>query len=60
MHFVMSDSGRRYTEEDYAMLQDLAHRAAIAMDNATLYQDAQQREQDLRRANDAKNPHQLR
>lgn len=54
MHFVMSGSGRRYTEEDFAMLKDLAHRAAIAMDNATLYRDAQRREQDLRRANEAK------
>ncbi len=54
MYFVMSDSGRHYTEDDFATLQDLAHRAAIAMDNATLFREAQHREQDLRRANEAK------
>jgi signal transduction histidine kinase len=54
MNFVMSESGRQYTEEDFATLQDLAHRAVIAMDNATLYREAQEREQDLRRANEAK------
>ncbi|MGH2608002.1 MAG: sensor histidine kinase, partial [Tepidiformaceae bacterium] len=54
MYFVMSESGRSYTEDDFATLQDLAHRAAIAMDNATLFHEAQEREQDLRRANEAK------
>ncbi|MEX0784821.1 MAG: PAS domain-containing protein [Dehalococcoidia bacterium] len=54
MHFVMSVSGRTYSEEDFATLKDLAHRAAIAMDNGTLYREAQEREQDLRRANEAK------
>jgi GAF domain-containing protein len=43
MYFVMSDSARRYTEDDFATLQDLAHRAAITMDNATLFREAQQR-----------------
>ncbi|MGH2608181.1 MAG: PAS domain-containing protein, partial [Tepidiformaceae bacterium] len=42
MYFVMSESGRSYTEDDFATLQDLAHRAAIAMDNATLFHEAQQ------------------
>lgn len=53
MTFVMSDSGRRYTPEDFSTLQDLVHRAALAFDNATLFQEATQREQELTRANEA-------
>jgi signal transduction histidine kinase len=54
MTFVMAGSGRTYTEEDFASLQDLAHRAALAFDNASLYRQTQDRELELRRANDAK------
>ena len=54
MIFVMSDSGRQYTVDDFNSLQDLVHRAALAFDNATLYQEATEREQELTRANDAK------
>ena len=39
---VMSHSGRRYTEDDVSLAQDLAGRAAVAIDNARLFGDAQQ------------------
>jgi PAS domain S-box-containing protein len=39
--FVMAESGRRYSSADLVMAQDLAARAAMAIDNAQLYQDAQ-------------------
>ncbi|HEU5099867.1 MAG TPA: ATP-binding protein, partial [Roseiflexaceae bacterium] len=38
---VTSDSGRRYSKADLALGEDLASRAAIALDNARLYRDAQ-------------------
>jgi PAS domain S-box-containing protein len=34
--------GRRYNAEDLTMLEDLAYRVAIALDNARLYAEAQQ------------------
>ncbi len=37
-----SKLGRRYSTEDMAMLEDLAYRVAIALDNARLYEEAQQ------------------
>ncbi|MEG4272720.1 MULTISPECIES: PAS domain S-box protein [unclassified Microcoleus] len=37
-----SKLGRRYNAEDMAMLEDLAYRVAIALDNARLYTEAQQ------------------
>jgi PAS domain S-box-containing protein len=39
--FAMSDSGRRYLPNDLAFVQDLASRAAMAIDNARLYEEAQ-------------------
>jgi PAS domain S-box-containing protein len=42
IQMVSTESGRRYNEDDLAFAQDLAQRAAIAVDNARLYQDAQQ------------------
>ncbi|HVX62826.1 MAG TPA: PAS domain-containing sensor histidine kinase, partial [Pirellulales bacterium] len=38
MTFFSSESARRYGPEDLAMARDLAHRAAIAIENARLYQ----------------------
>ncbi|MGV0028528.1 response regulator [Phormidesmis priestleyi] len=35
-------SGRRYTETDLRLVEELANRAAIALDNAQLYQQAQE------------------
>lgn len=37
---VMSASGRRYGQDDLEMAEDLAHRAAVAVDNAWLYREA--------------------
>ncbi len=45
--FVGAESGRRYSETDLAMATDLAQRAAIAIQNALLYQ--QVREADRRK-----------
>ncbi|EMI21228.1 multi-sensor hybrid histidine kinase [Rhodopirellula maiorica SM1] len=45
--FVVAESGRRYSQTDLVMAADLAHRAAIAIQNALLYQ--QVREADRRK-----------
>lgn len=39
MTFVSAESNRRYTHDNLGIAQDLAHRAAIAIDNARLYTD---------------------
>lgn len=39
---VMSESGRRYTADDLALAQELARRAALAVENARLFRQAQQ------------------
>jgi signal transduction histidine kinase len=36
--FATAESGRRYTDMDLALAMDLAHRAAVAIDNVKLYQ----------------------
>jgi PAS domain S-box-containing protein len=36
--FIAAESGRRYDEQDLAVASDLAHRAAVAVENARLYQ----------------------
>jgi signal transduction histidine kinase len=41
LSFVSATSGRNYDEADLAMARDLAHRAAIAIDNSRLYRAAQ-------------------
>jgi PAS domain S-box-containing protein len=40
--FVTAESGRQYTESDLAYAEDLARRAALAVDNARLYREAQE------------------
>lgn len=40
--FVTAESGRHYTEDDLLFAQDLARRAALAIDNARLYSISQQ------------------
>ncbi|MBE8997295.1 AAA family ATPase [Nostoc sp. LEGE 12447] len=40
--FFTAESERRYSTADLSLAEDIAHRAAIAIDNARLYQDAQQ------------------
>jgi PAS domain S-box-containing protein len=37
MQFVWAESGRSYDEEDLALAEDVAGRAALALDNARLY-----------------------
>ncbi|MCA9132313.1 MAG: PAS domain S-box protein, partial [Planctomycetales bacterium] len=37
--FVRAESGRRYESSDLALAEDLAHRAAVAIENARLYQE---------------------
>lgn len=39
--FVAAESGRRYGEADLALAEELASRAALAIDNARLYREAQ-------------------
>jgi C4-dicarboxylate-specific signal transduction histidine kinase len=39
--FALAHPGRRYSLADLALAEDLAHRAALALDNARLYQEAQ-------------------
>jgi PAS domain S-box-containing protein len=39
--FVMAESGRRYTDADLPLAQDLARRAALAVDNARLFEEAE-------------------
>jgi signal transduction histidine kinase len=40
--FVASEPGGAFTDDDLALAEDLAHRCAIAIDNARLYQSARQ------------------
>jgi signal transduction histidine kinase/FixJ family two-component response regulator len=40
--FVAAESGRRYSASDLALAEEIGHRAAIAIDNAQLYEQAQQ------------------
>ncbi|HEY9627052.1 MAG TPA: PAS domain-containing protein [Coleofasciculaceae cyanobacterium] len=50
--FVAAESGRSYSPEDLSLAEELAWRAAIALDNARLYQEAQQARQAAERAVD--------
>ncbi|MDQ1459806.1 MAG: hypothetical protein QOI08_1290, partial [Actinomycetota bacterium] len=46
--FVSAESGRRYAASDLQLAQELADRAAIAVDNAQLYREAEERGQAAR------------
>ncbi len=52
--FVSAESGRRYSVEDLNLAEDIALRAALAIDNARLYREAQEVQEQLRAANEAK------
>jgi PAS domain S-box-containing protein len=39
---VSAESGRRYSRADLPFVEDLAHRAALAIENARLYREAQE------------------
>jgi signal transduction histidine kinase len=54
LSFVSGRSGRRYSAIDLDFAEDLAHRAALAADNARLYQDAERARADAEAANRAK------
>ncbi|WP_199316125.1 PAS domain S-box protein [Tolypothrix sp. FACHB-123] len=43
--FIFTESNRHYSHKDLTLAEDLARRAAIAIDNARLYQQAQQARQ---------------
>ncbi|HTK08254.1 MAG TPA: PAS domain S-box protein [Ktedonobacteraceae bacterium] len=40
--FVAAESGKRYTERDLALAEEVGRRAGVALDNARLYREAQQ------------------
>jgi PAS domain S-box-containing protein len=43
--FALAESGRRYTEDDLLIAEEVARRAATAIENAQLYHKAEQRAQ---------------
>lgn len=49
--FIIAETERQYTEADLALAEDLAHRAAFAVDNALLYRDAQNASERAEQAN---------
>ncbi len=46
--FMQAESGRSYGEDDLALARELAQHAAIAIDNAQLYEEAERRAQAAR------------
>ena len=54
MTFLMSESKRHYTEHDLGLAIELARRAAIAVENATLYAAEQEAREEAERASQAK------
>lgn len=52
--FVSVRDSRRFTDADLPFAEDLAHRAALAVDNARLYQEAERSRADAESANRAK------
>jgi PAS domain S-box-containing protein len=48
--FITAESDRRYTQLDLSLAEDIAHRVAIAIDNARLYREAQQAQQAAERS----------
>ncbi len=51
---LQAESGRAFTTEDCAMLDELGQRAALALDNARLYAEAESARREAERANRAK------
>jgi signal transduction histidine kinase/CheY-like chemotaxis protein len=54
MAVLQADSGRRFSAEDEVFMTQLAQRAALALDNARLYADAEAARHEAERANRAK------
>src|SRR5919206_2871395 len=46
--FVAAESGRRYGSDDLALAEELARRAGMAIENAQLYREAEERAQSAR------------
>ncbi len=46
----ISECGRQYTQVDLELVEDLARRAALAVDNARLYRESQEAGENLRKA----------
>ncbi len=53
MALIQVGAGRLYIADDQAFLQELADRAALAIDNASLFQEAQQELAERRRAEES-------
>jgi GAF domain-containing protein len=51
---ISAESGRRYNDDDLDLAMELGRRVALAVENARLYQTAQRIQEDLRKANEAK------
>ena len=51
---AMAESGRTYLASDLPLVEDLARRAALAVDNARLYREARQAREEAEAANRAK------
>lgn len=52
MSLIMTGPGRRYGADDLALAEDLAHRAALALDNALLHEAEQAARREAERAAD--------
>src|SRR6185295_16843043 len=52
--FATTRSGRRYEERDHVLLQEVAARLSIALENLRLYQELRDKADALHRANAAK------
>jgi PAS domain S-box-containing protein len=52
MTFVWAESGFRYDRDDLALAEDLAHRAAVAIENARLYEAERDARREETRANE--------
>ena len=51
---LQAESGRNFTDDDCAMIDELGRRAALALDNARLYAEAEAARREAERANRAK------
>ena len=49
--FATAESARRYTAEDVALAEELAHRVALAVDNARLFADVARERERVQKAN---------
>jgi signal transduction histidine kinase len=54
MAVLQAESGRSFSQDDCALVAEIAHRAALALDNARLYVEADQARREAEQANRAK------